>query len=301
MNQRTALFLISTVSVTSALTFIDFADSQDEYPLCKSMLSAISKEKPSLLISTGDLWSGDEITLAQWRSCFETDSTLQALLTGGNVRVALGNHDVDDCEGEVEAFSPAIIENGGKAYSFVRDNCFFVALPWNPEANDSSNASFLNSELARPEAKKAAWRIVFEHAPIYSSDELHPADGELCDDINVASLRRACDLGGVDLFLSGHTHDYERTVPIRNGKSVALAKDAAIPAGAGTIYGICGATGGDIDRKISKKAPWWRAVGFDHTRTYLRVDAGSDTLSYFAKKADGKVVDSFQIVKQSMN
>jgi 3',5'-cyclic AMP phosphodiesterase CpdA len=105
-----------------------------------------------------------------------------------------------------EAF--ALPENGGDAgrerwYSFDWGPIHFVGL--DTELIGPQQAAWLEADLAQ---NQQPWTIVSGHRPPYSSGE-HGSSKEFR-----TVFGPTLELYGVDLVLSGHEHDYERTKPI---------------------------------------------------------------------------------------
>jgi 3',5'-cyclic AMP phosphodiesterase CpdA len=112
----------------------------------------------------------------------------------------LGNHDVMDghADANVEALGMP-----GRWYSEQLDDLLLVAL----DSNDLSAAQldWLDRVLSHTEA---TWRVVVLHHPPYSS-------GYQGSDLEARRLvSPIVERHGVQLVLSGHEHDYERSVPI---------------------------------------------------------------------------------------
>lgn len=78
------------------------------------------------------------------------------------------------------------------------------------------------------------WLIVFQHQPIYAHGHSHPADPEICE-----LLAPIFEKHLVDLHLSGHDQNYERTYPligVPDNPSPTCDSRDSYKAGAGVIY-----------------------------------------------------------------
>lgn len=98
----------------------------------------------------------------------------------------------------------------------------------------------LDRELAKHAGPDVRWRLVTMHAGPYGTGSNH---GSNC--AHRAALEDVLARHGVDLVLSGHEHNYERTYPIRSGATV-VDPDGVYPKGAGVAYVVAG-TGGPHD------------------------------------------------------
>jgi hypothetical protein len=122
--------------------------------------------------------------------------------------VASGNHDygTDDAGPFRQVF--ALFENGG-AEGLER----WYSFDWGPlhvsvldtERTGETQASWLDQDLAQ---SSAPWNVVLMHTPAYSSGA-HGGDPAV-----VQHFVPVFERHGVPLVISGHDHDYERTVPL---------------------------------------------------------------------------------------
>ena len=123
--------------------------------------------------------------------------------TGARLLAILGNHDVKD--GHADDLVVAL-GMPGRWYSEVLGDLTFVALdsndPYNPE-----QLAWLEQTLA---AATTTWKIVALHHPPYSAGY----QGSSLDARQVFSP--LFERYGVQLALSGHEHDYQRSVPINS-------------------------------------------------------------------------------------
>jgi len=133
-------------------------------------------------------------------------------------RACLGNHDIRTANGVPQLHYPGF-NMQGRYYTFRQGPVQVWALDTNRNANWTAQLDWLERELQR---SSAPWRVVFGHHPIYSSGH-YGVNPEL--ETRLAPLFRRY---GVQLYLNGHDHNYERTYPI-----------------GGTTYLTCGA-GADV-------------------------------------------------------
>ncbi|GAB4199828.1 MAG: hypothetical protein Fur006_50840 [Coleofasciculaceae cyanobacterium] len=142
----------------------------------------------------------------------------QALLQQGvKFQAVLGNHDIRTENGDPQVRYPGF-NMPGRYYTFRRGDVQFFALDTNNNADWNAQLPWLEQELSRSDAP---WKIVYGHHQIYSSAHYG---------VNHAFIKTLTPLFqkyGVQLYINGHDHVYERTKPIN-----------------GTTYLICGAGGG---------------------------------------------------------
>jgi hypothetical protein len=136
--------------------------------------------------------------------------------------------------------------------------------------------NWLEADLA---ATSQPWKIAVFHRSPYS------AGGEHGSDLAVRSaFGPVFDRHHVDLVLSGHEHDYERTIPIRETAD-----------GGPTVYVV---TGGGGARLYAAASAWWTAVSRSAFH-YMRGSVTACRLSLAAVGLDGAIFDSTTLDKCS--
>jgi hypothetical protein len=143
----------------------------------------------------------------------------------------------------------------------------------------AAQKAFVEEDLA---ASRAAWKIVFFHHPPFSSGE-HGSQ---------LTMRREFgplfEKYGVDLVLTGHDHNYERSYPM---KGDSVASTGGIP------YLVVG-SGGATLRPFATAKPSWSAVRNDTDYGFLDVSVEGGSLQARFLNPSGRVVDSFNLTKQ---
>lgn len=245
-----------------------------------------------------------------------------------NFYPALGNHDYANVGYKSnEALStnfpyfaifslPTAAENGGvasnteKYYSYDISNIHFINLDSYGSYNEPGSAMYnwLQNDLINNSQK---WTIAYFHHPPYSKGS-HDSDIEQ----ELIDMRKhiipLLESYGVDLVLSGHSHNYERSyfmhghygventfdssmiVQGGDGMSNPYIKDALHN---GTVYAVCG---------VSGKSSTSVASGYPHNAMMnslvglygsIVLEINQDTLSYKFLKSDGTIPDQFRIIK----
>lgn len=135
---------------------------------------------------------------------------------------------------------------------------------------------WLSDGLTAADADPAVrWKVIFLHAPVYTSFDDHTAF------TGSADLAELIDQHHVSLVMNGHNHCYERTVPIRAG-----AQDPT-----GTTY--ITTSGGGVEM-YDATGDWFTAASSGEHH-FVRVDVGAQGFSVQAKGLDGSSLDSFTV------
>ncbi|HYO55892.1 metallophosphoesterase [Archangium sp.] len=171
-------------------------------------------------------------------------------------------------------------------YSFDWGPVHFVSLDSNcrsftlTDCTTALQKTWLAQDLA---ATSRPWKIVFFHHPPWSSGE----------HLSSTAMRR--DYGplfeqyGVDLVLTGHDHNYERTKPMKG--------DAVAPAGTRGIPYLVVGSGGASLRAFPGSQPSWSAFRDNVNMGYLDVVVDGGTLTTKFITSSGTVRDSLTLTK----
>lgn len=203
-----------------------------------------------------------------------------------------GNHEYLTNEAQPylnNLYLPISSSGSQRYYSFDWGDVHFVGLDSNcatgmasaEHCTTAAQQAWLEQDLA---ASQADWKIVYLHHPAWSSGE-HGSQPE---------IRRhyvpLFEKYGVDLVLSGHDHDYERSQPML-GATVA-------PSGQrGITYLVVGGGGANL-RPMATASPSWSVIRNDKDHGYLDIDVTDGTLTAKVLTPDGKQIDSFKLTKQ---
>ncbi len=125
------------------------------------------------------------------------------------------------------------------------------------------------------------WKIVITHKPPYS------IGGGYRD---VQNLTQLADQYGVNLFVSGHTHTYETSVPIYASEPVNAGSQ-------GTIYLVAGTSGARPSSPSARRAqqtPWARTAQTGETG-YVTIDATPQAMNVQSYTVDGQPFDSISL------
>ncbi len=188
------------------LRFVALADNgsgdRNQYAVGEAMARYHQQNPYSLVILAGDnIYNNGEIE--KIKIAFE--QPYQALLRQGvKFRACLGNHDIRTENGEPQLRYPGY-NMQGRYYTYRETIAQFFALDTNSNADWNRQLAWLEQELSRSSAR---WKIVYGHHPIYSSGRY----GTNTAFVNL--LTPLFKKYGVQLYINGHEHNYERTPAI---------------------------------------------------------------------------------------
>jgi len=227
-----------------------------------------------------------------------TDAEFQArffdpmaeIVANAPVFPVLGNHEYNTADGqpyldtfELPRNNPAGTE---RYYSFDWGPVHVLALDSNCAVGLGGDCTFEEQKAfaeADLSASRAPWKIVMFHHPPYSS-------GEHGSSKKMRELNPLFEETGVDLVLTGHDHNYERTHPLKGGEVVPEGTPGAV------TYVVAG-SGGATLRKLVGAAPEWSAVRDNVNYGFMAFEIDGGTLNARFINSEGQVVDSFTLQK----
>lgn len=181
---------------------------------------------------------------------------------GTSLLAILGNHDVINGLGDAQM---AALGMPGRWWSVERAGVLLVGLDSN-RPNDPDQLAWLERTLRDT---RAAWKIVALHHPPYS------AGYQGSNQAARAAFTPLFERYGVQLVLSGHEHDYQRSRPIR-----------------GTTYVVTGAGAGTRRTGDSE----FTAVSFSW-HSYLELGVYPDRIVGRVLNQDNRVADEWSLLR----
>jgi len=255
------------------------ADNQDNLSnIFELHLAHLQARSPDLVVMAGDVVQNggdlDEWASLWWRPI--TDSGLGAEVP---VLVARGNHDLENGY----SYAYASMPGNGAWYSFRYGDVFFVVLDSNAGASSlqpaQSQANYLQTALARDEAKDASFRVVVVHAAPFNSvlSNTNPDAVSWGWDDGRDNLVPIFESADVDVVVAGHYHSYQRGE--RNG----------------VRYLVIGGGGGSLlpDTVAGPYTEMWAHI--EVSWHYALMDADQDTLTWTTYGVDDEPIDSFSL------
>lgn len=180
---------------------------------------------------------------------------------GASLLAVLGNHDVRSGHGDAQM---SALGMSGRWWSRDLGEVLIVGLDSNTP-DDAAQLAFLEESLASSDEE---WKIVALHHPPYSAG-MHGSSEEVRH-----AFAPLFERYGVQLVLSGHDHDYQRSEPI-----------------AGVTYVVSG--GGSRTRLTGEEGFTAESWSANH---FLDVTVFDDSLVLRAVMGDGRVADVAMVV-----
>ena len=241
----------------------------DTFELWAQAAEQIRDSGAQMLLFSGDAVDAGPVQ-AQWDGFYAAG---EAALANVPFVPANGNHDllIDTYFGQLA------LPEGEDIYHVRFGNTLVISMTdttLEPGALRGRYADYLEATLA--EHQDATWKFLVNHRPFYSASTRHGSAEDLQD-----QWMPILDEYEVDVVFNGHDHNYERTVPIRNGERVEL--------GRGTIYVVAAGVGAPM---YDNGNQWWTEIS-EKIPSWCLVRVNGDRLEYTAYRLDGTEIDSF--------
>lgn len=248
-------------------------DSRDGYAVWAMLVEQLRVRAPDLV-----LYSGDAVTIGpdqdEWDEFFAAG---EPLLSAVPMTFAHGNHELH----AVGYYAQLALPGDEATYAFDYGPAHITVLDTTPPLRADLTGpikDFLGADLAAHATNP--WKIVNHHYGIYSASN-HGGDPTL-----VAEWVPLYDEHHVDLVLTGHDHNYERTLPMKAGVPVATPAE-------GTVYMVSGGAGAPL--YLSGTGTWTAFSSSVYSAMTLRIRTSMLVLDAFDQT--GAPLDTLTITK----
>jgi len=190
---------------------------------------------PAFFLHTGDLDYLANLDMSVF-------GPYREILAGTCFYPSHGNHDPSD-EVWDAAFFPPIGDPGETStiYSFDWGSAHFTVLDTELDVIEGSpQMEFLRTDLGRARARGARWLVLVFHVPLYTTGAYYL---DLKRILTNAAIAPVTDEFAVDLVITGHDHNWQRSHPIRGGVARDAWQDPEFVAPAGTLHVVTGGGG----------------------------------------------------------
>jgi hypothetical protein len=268
-------FITAPEAGTGTVSFIVYGDSGTGSSEQRQLASLMTADSFDIALHAGDIayGNGGGTGDATWQTFLDWFFGIyDGWLPYRPIFPSEGNHDSRPSNGDGRAYLDLFsLPNGERYYSFDYGPVHFVALDteyaFQDTARRAAQLAWLESDLA---ATSQPWKVAFYHRSPFS------AGGEHGSDLAVRNaFAPVFERYGVQLSLSAHEHDYERTVPV------------AIAGGPPVVYVVAG--GGGAPLYPAGTASWTAHSASRHH--YVRASADACTLTLEAVALTGAVFD----------
>lgn len=279
-----ARFRTAPATGTGTVSFIAFGDSGTGSTAQRQLATRMAADTANIALHAGDIVYGSSSGVGD-ASYFRFNTWFfdiyAAWLSTRPFYPTEGNHDSRLSNNNGAAYLDAFTlpSNGGSAshreryYSFDYGPVHFVALDTEFTFQDATRraeqVAWLEADLA---ATAQPWKVAFFHRSPFSAGAEHGSDLAVR-----AAFAPLFEQYGVQLAISAHEHDYERSLPWRESGT-----------GSPVTYVVTG--GGGAPLYPAGRAAWTDVSASRHH--YLRADADACTLTLRAIGTDGGVFDS---------
>lgn len=181
------------------------------------VIDALIAADPIVVLAGGDYayrssdrrWASAATAVHAWLDAVEPLAKQRALM------VQYGNHEVELAERyrdwAVHFPRPRGSDSGDvRSYSFDVGPCHISAFYAPTGSIDPAEVSWLWQDLSDARLRQCPWLVVYQHQPLFAHGSSHPAEPTVA-----RALARVLDAHRVDLHLSAHDQNYERTFPLR--------------------------------------------------------------------------------------
>ena len=300
---------------TGTIRAVIVGDSgQPALPFLAQVTSLVEALDPDLFLHTGDMTYTGEL-------CVPVFEQYHQLLSTRGMYAARGNHDLSVGDASewlglfpppndvsmVEAciLPPAICDEGelpsreisrprqSTFYSFDWGPVHFAVFDSNRDLEDCGiQVQWLCNDLQAARQRGMPWLVLLSHHPVYTKG-LHGF-------LESATLRLFPEIAeeyGVDLVISGHDHNYQRTCPIRGAQIVDAWQEPNYVHPNGPIYVVTGGGGAILYGQLLQ-APRKALVKVFHSAYHAtEVEFSPSQLRIRAVGLDDAVLDDVTISK----
>ena len=190
----------------------------------------------------------------------------------------IGNHEADD-SGNGAIAVKSVFGVPADWYSVERGDVYIAVL--NHTSDKDTLQQFAQWLIEDAAKTNCTWKVLVTHVPAYYTN---PTGG---GEIYQQYLPAACDAAGIDFYFSGNDHSYARTAPLTAGQVEEK----------GTVYYICGSTGGKSYSIVDNKDFHFEKATLDFESIYVDVtaDAFHATVTAYNVAEDGSktVLDQY--------
>ncbi len=270
-------------------TFLVFGDSGLGGLEQQALARQMAKEQPDLLLHVGDI-AYETGTYEEFRT--NHFDQYRTLLSRAPFFPVTGNHDYGTGMAAPFLALHTLPSDGvpladrGRYYSFDWGDVHFIGLDSDllefGAARSRPMLDWLENDLRSTTAR---WRVAYFHHLPYPTT--HHSGDPVCNLVKSAFVP-VLERHNVQLVLSGHEHNYQRTVPMRGDRPAASGRATTYITSGGGGGGLHPVTVGDL---LAKSAMAYQ---------YVRVEVDANEMVARAIGQDGQELDSVTLANPSV-
>ena len=260
-----------------AFGFLVVGDTQNNRQVTEAVTDLAWGHRPNFVIHCGDL-VGTGSNKREW--VHEFFAGAKGLLERVPIFPTLGNHE-QNAQLYYDFFT---LPDPEFYYDYVWGNTHFFVIDTNKSVNpETDQVRWLENALKK---SRAQWKVVYHHHPAWTSDENDYGNtwkGASSQGVRAIQdhLVPIYEKHGVDVVFNGHIHVYERTWPIRKGKTVGP--------GEGVVYITAGGGGGHLEGFAPNRTWFSNNKRVDHH--FLMVNVNGTQMEISAYDIEGRLFD----------
>lgn len=241
--------------------FAAFGDTRSGHEVHQAVVNAVAREHIDFVVHTGDMVHKGGVD-SEWLRFFQIE---HELLTTRPIFAVVGNHDDSPRQLYRHFFARSLWEQDQRFYSMDWGNLRIIGVDSLEECREGCSQYIYLDRALEEGAAAGMLMVILVHYPPYSSGA-HGSNLLIRESIGALASRY-----GVELVLSGHDHNYERTEVI-DGVTYVVTASAGAP--------IRAVRAESFSKKL-RTEPHFVLIDVDSTGLTLRaVNLSGDTFDY---------------------
>lgn len=267
--------------LTDSITVTVFGDSQNGLDTFRALLSLPEIGQSDLILGLGDLVANGSDSM-QWIRFFRE---LMPAASSKPCLLVPGNHDTDGWYDDLDpSFIHRYLSNGQGDRRFFRRVGPLAILGLDPNETfpigiRGETYAWMLEQINQSEWLDAPWKILAIHQPPYAQGWIGYEGDFFCRQL-VHTIRQ---IGGLDLVLAGHNHDYERLTLFHDSTPLSCL--------------ILGGAGGHLEGQGEHPTPVMDQLVKRHHIGILQADPHQ--LAFRILDTSGAAIDEFRLSKKT--
>ncbi len=243
---------------------------------------------PDFILHVGDIDYEDDMDLTFFRP-------YQRLLARSCIFPAQGNHDIFLPWPSLFVLPGLDPKRRGIYYSFDWGSAHFAVLDTERDLfEEPEQLDWLAADLEAARARAIPWLILSFHRPLFTIGAYAFDEATIRGRVAIGPI---ADRYGVDLILSGHDHNYQRSHPVRGAGVRDAWQDPRFDSPRGTVNLVTGGGGTDFLYQKSAGADERFTRRFISIQHAVEVDIKVSEIHVRVVSHEKQLIDEFRITK----